>query len=457
MILKASRRLRKFFNVELTNESIWREIIEEGRLDNIYQLTRLDVNAAYHLVKHEKRKHLLTLGITEMQPDVAAELAKYHGDKLYLNSVRNLATDAARAIARFKGVKLTLNGLKTVTLPMLGRLSSYKGILHLDGVEEIDISEADSARAETVFKLLGFVRLSMASLKKPSIRLLRALSRYPGSLDLNGIEALTETEAEILAEHPGSAMVLQGIKIPTLSLKRLLTCNKGVLDLSCMSTITGELLKIAALRPHGYTVFSTGVKQNIKDFQREIPEETTPRQRVQREPLADWEEQVGDVDSHRKEEELLEEFNRFDEMTLTVPRADTGTDEEEMDDYEIEVSDDVLETIEVDLNLKMNQKTRQVEALLSRGMSRLSSREKQELMRLQEEIRALKERIRAALDVLVEQRELGAIVFNGSDELAAYLNASAVEDDENDALAHIEEADLFSGCFESRDFAAGSR
>ena len=455
MLLQASKRLRKFFDLELSNEAIWHEIIHLNKLDNLHQLTSLNAEAAHHLVNKERRLQLLSLGITGLEPEVAGELAQYKGDRLYLNCIHTLSPEAAKGLSQFKGARLALNGLKTITLPVLGRLASYKGSLFLDGVETIEITAQDSTRAETVFKNLGFTRFSLAGLKTVALPSLKALARFPGQLELNGLETLSEQQSGFLAEHTGPGLSLKGIKVLAMALKPLLEKYAGVLDLSGAKEVERAILYIILFRPPERSFFSAEARKHILAYKKEAREAKIPGiETLLVQPLPKEKPVPEKVASDK---ELLAEFARFDQMELTipVPAAPTAAEEEEIDDFEIAVSDDVLNDIEINLNLKINQKKRQVDELLAKGQDKLTEDQRRQVRELQEEIEELKLTIRRALDILVERKELGAVVFNASSDLAAYLKAAGTEDDENDALANIEDKDLFADCFETQTPESG--
>ena len=179
MILEASKRLRKFFDSTLTDEMIWKEVIEEQRLNNIHQLRRLNPEATRALIDREKRLEMLSLGITDMSEDVAEELVKYKGEKLFLNCVTALSTESAKAMAQFAGFKLSLNGVRELSIPILGRLATYKGMVYLDGIEDMEISDKDSRRAQTVFRNIEICKLSLSGIKEPSMNLLTAHGSIP--------------------------------------------------------------------------------------------------------------------------------------------------------------------------------------------------------------------------------------------------------------------------------------
>lgn len=438
MILEASKRLRKFFNNQLTDEMIWQEIIDSENLENIHQLRRLNVEAARALVKRERRKELLSLGIVELSPEVAAELIKYNGEKLFLNCVLTLTPDTAKALSRFRGYKLMLNGIRSVSLPVLGRLASYKGSIHLDGVETFDVEEKDTRRAQTVLGNMECARLSMNGLKQFSLPLVYAFARFPGYLELKGIKTLSRKQAEILAESSARGLAFKGIQALRFEMVNLFTRYMGFLDVSSAQTMEPDFVRLAAGRPEKFSLYSGSVKRAVDIYLKKKAKEELKKEQEK-------------AKLSRKDDLLLAEFDKFDKMDLTAPEVTVSAweDTEEPDPYSPEIEDSVVDDIEKNLNQEIKQKKKKVEELLSRGFSNLSKKEKELLEELRGQIEDLKNEIRGALDILVEKKELGSVIFTNSEDLAAYLKQSGAEDDEDDALANIEEADLFGGSFDS--------
>jgi len=458
MIFKTSRRLRKFFNRELTDEMIWDEILTAGRLEHIFQLTKLNEEVAHSLIKLEKRMQLLSLGITELLPNVAGELVKYQGVKLFLNGVRELSPDTARAIAAFKGGKLALNGLKTINLTQMGRLASYRGILHLDGVETIAFNETERRRAETVFSKLQFSRLSMLGLKKPSSLICYALSQFPGELELDGIEKLAQGEADILANHVGKGLAFRGIKSIGPELIKLLSQYKSMLDLRGAELIDDGALPAVASRSSSITALANPVKRRIEDYSEQMAQEAAELKKAidagmnfdQVKPvdnlivnhteklIPEWPVLSQDREGVAADIDILEELGQFDEMKLTPQDAVLPTQAWEFDDLGLfQVDQTLIDDIESGLNQEIINKKKQLHALLLKGFSNLSNPEKERVNFLRTEIENLKEHIRTALDALVQQKELGSVVFNSTEDLAAYLNKLG-EDDQNDALSRMD-------------------
>lgn len=457
MILQASKRLRKFFNKELTDEIIWEQIIREGRLNDIHQLTRLSKEAAQVLIKNEKRMQILSLGIVELPAGVAEELAQYKGEKLLLNCVRTLGVDAAKALSGFMGGKISLNGLKEISLPLLGRLATYKGVLSLNGIEQMEIEGVDVRRAETVFKSLECSRLCLAGVKEPSLTFLKALSRFRGQLELSGIQALNEEEGEILSGFIGTGIFLDGVAVIKSSFASFFSHYQGYIDMSRAIVIEDKAIRNAASRPERTSRFSPQVKERIREWKekeleqaREIKEQLVldfsgiPGEGMAAKPANERVVETKDVAVPQEkggDQQLLEEFAEFDEIKFTRVAADQqGWEKEAMDDpYALD--EKVLENIELDLNQEIEKKKKRMGELLKKGYSNLLPAEKVQLEELREQVEGLKDNIRNALNVLVEQKELGTVIFTSSNDLALYLQEVDTADD-HDALSRLDEEDF---------------
>jgi hypothetical protein len=447
MILEASKRLRKFFNSALTDEMIWKEIIEEQKLNNIHQLRRLNKEAARIMIAREKRYELLSLGITELPQDVAQELVKYKGEKLFLNCVTTLPVESAKAIGKFQGMKLMLDGVRELSLPILGRLASYKGIVSMAGIEKLEISDKDSKRAQMVFGNLEFAKLSLSGLKKPSQQLLKALARFPGQLELNCIESLTEKEAEIIGESLAKGLSLKGINILSYDLLKLFTQFTGFLDLSGAQEIRGGFVHIVAARPTNFSLFSGTVKRLVESFKKEEEHKKLEQLRETREIKLKQLQRAHE--SEKLNRDLLAEFEKFDEIEpIQVEVLGHDDQMEAYDPYSPEIDDKVVNDIETNLNHQINEKKKRVNELLAKGFSNLSIDEKELLQELRNTIDQLKSEIRGALDILIEKKELGSVVFDNSKDLVAYLQESGAQDDEDDLLDNIEDIDMFGGSFD---------
>jgi hypothetical protein len=434
---------------------IWQEIIEEQKLHNIHQLRRLNGEAAKHLIEQEKRFELLSLGITQLPPDVAKELAKYKGEKLFLNCVTSLPVDSAKTIATFKGMKLMLYGVKELSLPVLGRLASYKGSVSFAGIENISLNEKERRRGEMVFGNLEFNKLHLPGIKKISPSLLKPLARFNGQLELNGIESLSEKEADVLGESPAKGLYLKGIKVLSYDLLKLFTGFTGFLDLSGAHEIKDDFVHIVAARPANFSLYSGAVKRLVDDFKKEQEQKKRDQLRETREIKLKEMERAREADERNRQ--LLAEFEKFDEIApIQVEVMGDSPDNEKYDPYSPEIDDSVVNDIEAKLNLEIKDKKKRVEQLVAKGFSNLSTKEKELLQELRDKIEQLKGEIRGTLDILVEKKELGAVVFDSSEDLVAYLKESGAQDDDDDALENIENIDMFGETFEDVDMFGDS-
>ncbi|MCP5106206.1 MAG: hypothetical protein GY950_22660, partial [bacterium] len=207
----AERRLRKFFDRDLTDEDIWHEIIQDNRLNNIYQLKSIIPEAAEVLVRLERRMELLSLGISTISPETARELAKYRGEILLLNCVRELTPGTAAALAKFRGFKLGLNGLKKTSPEVITALATFKGTLLLESLEDFGLTQKNKREMEKIFKQLKTGKLCLNGIKTSSLQLLRIAAKCRGELELNGLTKLSPPEAAVLVSHKGKSLKLKGL------------------------------------------------------------------------------------------------------------------------------------------------------------------------------------------------------------------------------------------------------
>jgi hypothetical protein len=133
----------------------------------------------------------LRLGITDLSPEIAAELAKNEGvaeDKtrpgvihrradrapsvLRLDNIKSLSPETAEALAKHRGV-LVLNGLVSLEPAVAASLAKRTGTLVLNGLQSLSTEAA------------------------------AALAAFPGELVLKGIPELTPETAAALANHKG--------------------------------------------------------------------------------------------------------------------------------------------------------------------------------------------------------------------------------------------------------------
>lgn len=429
------RRLRKFFIRDLRDEDIWREIIEDGRLDHIVQLRRLTPAAAAALIQRERRLEMLSLGLVELSAPVAAQLAAYRGEMLLLNCLHSLDPHTAGVLAGFRGVKLGFDGMKTIPVSVLQALAPFHGMLSFDGVEEITGEPAHLVQACTA---LGASRLSLAGLRRPIPAVLGALAHVRGELDLRGMRELSSQQAAVLRNFRGRHVRLSGLLSLSPALVPLLAEIPGIVDLSGVRGDDPAFLAALAALPEERFLFAAPVRRAmnavLEERRRHLDREETTR----RQTAAEEERRRREADDRR--ERLLQEFARFDTMTFTAPAPPVRS----ADPAFRPISAD---EVEVRLNRKMDTRKRQVDALMDKGYANLTPAEKEVLAALRREIEALKVEIRDALESLVEEREVGALVFDSSDDLVRYLNESAGAADRSDAFEKMESADWLDACF----------
>ncbi len=450
----AGRRLRKFFNGDITDEMIWHEIVHEKQLNNIHQLKTLIPEAAREMVQLERRMELLSLGLIDLTPEVAAELANYQGELLLLNCIKNLTPETAKAIAQFKGYRLGFNGMRRISLETLKELSQFKGALLLDLVEEIEIDKSNRTEAVILFKNVKSGKLSLNGLKNPSLQLLKVLVHVKGELELNKIAELTSVEATVLAFHQGKGLKLRGLTSLSTPVARSFLKYKGYIDVSKARYVDEGVYKLLLPLKEDHFQLHPGVRKRLKALQLKRSEILRKKREAIRLKKQQQEEELRKA--QQEDMKLLEEFEEFGFEMQEVATEQAAIPEQFQEPAEPEISEakeeppiDEREETEEDrkreaqLNFEIIAKKNALTALLRKGPDTLTEEEKQEVENLRKEINYLKDEIRKCLDLMVEERELGAVVFNSSDDLAKYLRESGEEDDENDALARIDDFDLF--------------
>ncbi|MCP4150449.1 MAG: hypothetical protein GY757_22060 [bacterium] len=456
MRLGAGKRLRKFFNGELTDEMIWEEIIQEQRLNNIHQLKTLNREAAEALVKRERRMELLSLGIIELPADVAIELAKYAGEVLLLNCVKRLSENAAKAISQYKGYRLGFKGLRRISLRVLKNLVSYKGMLNLACVENIEVTKESKAAAEKIFKHFKAGRLVLNGLRKPSIMLLKALTRAPGELELNGIKELSPGEAAVLVSHKGKALRLKGLTSLSADLVRIFIKYQSYLDLSSVINIDEDGIKLLATHPEETIVLSAPIKKQVDALKLQLHQEEQQKKNSILLKKKLEEERKKKIEALNQA--LLKEFEEFDQFEMRPVEPITRAEKLKAAEAEKEakargLTDEDAKTKETRLNFEISQKKNRLNSLLRKGFDKLTKEENQEADALRQDINVLKDEIKGLLDIMVEERELGAVVFNSSNDLAKYLKEAGEDDDGNNALENLDEFDLFGGLPDTGDTA----
>jgi hypothetical protein len=154
----------------------------------------------------------LRLGITELSPEIAAELARNAGvaeDKTRPGVVHRRADRAASV--------LRLDNLRSLSPETAEALSKHSGVLVLNGLESLDPAVATS------------------------------LAKRTGTLVLNGLPSLSTEAAAAIAEFPGE-LVLKAITELPPGAAAALAKHKGRLHLTGLTAISPETS--AALKSH---------------------------------------------------------------------------------------------------------------------------------------------------------------------------------------------------------------
>jgi len=154
----------------------------------------------------------LRLGITDLSPEIAAELAKNAGvaeDKtrpgvihrradrapsvLRLDNLRSLSPETAEALSKHSGV-LVLNGLVSLDPPLATSLAKRTGTLVLNGLPSLS-TEAAVALAEFSGELVlkGITELPPDAAA--------ALAKHKGRLHLTGLTAISPETRAALQSH----------------------------------------------------------------------------------------------------------------------------------------------------------------------------------------------------------------------------------------------------------------
>lgn len=440
-MIGAGRRLRKFFNGDLTDEMIWHEIIHEKRLHNIHQLKSLTQEAAKVLIQLERRLELLSLGITELPPEVAQELAQYRGEIILLNCIKELTPEAAAKIAQYRGFKLGLNGLKKISLQAIKALTAYKGMLFMDTLEDFGLTQKNKLDAEKIFKQFKTTKLCLNGIKTSSLQLLRIIAKCPGELELNGITRLSPSEAAVLVSHKGKYLKLKGLTVISAALARILIKYNGYIDISGAKTLDDEVIQLLAYRPEEYFLLHPAIKRQVDELkQKKVLEDKQKREALLQEQKKREKRKKEITQQARK---LLKEFEEFDELELAPTEPVTRTEKITTLEEEEAKAAEERERTEARLNFEITKKKNRLNTLRRKDPDDLSQDEQQEITTLRQEIEALKDEIRKAMNLMIEEREVGTVVFSSSDDLVKYLKESGAEDDENNALANLDKFDQF--------------
>ena len=321
----AERRLRKFFNRDLSDEDIWEEIINQNRLENIHQLKSIIPEAARALVQMERRMELLSLGISVLSAETAQELIQYKGDILLLNCVKEISPETAAILARFNGAKLGLSGTKKMSLEAFKALAPYKGILLLDSLEDPGIDQKNKQEAELIFKMLNAAKVCLNGIKTSSLQLLRIIAKIPGELELNGIHQLSPAEAAGLVSHKGKNLKLKGLTAIPPALARILIKYNGSIDIGGARNVPDETISIIAAQPVEQFLLHPVIKRHVDECRRKTELEIKEKEAAIRLERREREQRKKEIQEHARK--LLKEFEEFDSLNLVSTESTSQTDQ----------------------------------------------------------------------------------------------------------------------------------
>ena len=160
----------------------------------------------------------LRLGLTELSPPIAAELAKHRGTEVSKKEGPQHRIDRAVSVLR-------IDRLRSLTPETAEALSAHEGVLVLN-----DLVSLDPQVAAALAKRVGN----------------RKLNR-PGTLVLNGLESISPQAAAAIAPFSGE-LVLKGITKLTPPTAAALAAHKGRLHLTGLTDMSPTVK--AALKPH---------------------------------------------------------------------------------------------------------------------------------------------------------------------------------------------------------------
>jgi hypothetical protein len=182
----------------------------------LHSLEKLDSLALAQKMSCEPGE--LRLGLKELSPAIAAELAQNRGEEVYRNQSGGGRRDGAPSILR-------LDNLESLTPEAAEALASHEGVLVLNGLTTLDPSVAASLAKRVGNRKLG----------------------HKGTLALNGVTALSPVAAAALATFPGE-LVLKGVTEMSAETAAALAKHEGRLHLTGLTTMSPATR--AALQSH---------------------------------------------------------------------------------------------------------------------------------------------------------------------------------------------------------------
>lgn len=135
-----------------------------------------------------KSKQSIQLGLTELTPEVARELALHKGKYLEFLELRELAAESARPLADYKG-EIRFEQLKTISANAAEALASHKGAMNLRILALTnDVAMALSRReAKTVLSITAKIQVT------------ENIEKWNKSAVLSGLDPLERLSADTIA------------------------------------------------------------------------------------------------------------------------------------------------------------------------------------------------------------------------------------------------------------------
>jgi hypothetical protein len=188
---------------------------------NLSGLTSLDAEAARGLAAF--RGNLVLDGLTEIDPETAATLAKDAGPNLSLGGLKILSAETAEQLAKAKGWNGRLPSLRSLSDEAAEALAAGEG----KGLG-IAVTVPPSDRA---VRALARFRGSYLSITVPRLsdEAVRALARFRGSYLTITAARPSDEAVRALAAFKGDSLKLAGLEEPPAELARLLpefACKK---------------------------------------------------------------------------------------------------------------------------------------------------------------------------------------------------------------------------------------
>lgn len=182
----------------------------------LYALERLDsIPLAQKLAREEGE---LRLGLTELTPEIAAELAKNKG-------TMNFRPGGYGRIDRAASV-LRLDGIEMLSPETAEALAAHEGVLVLNGLTSLQPEVATSLARRTG----------------------NSKHNRSGTLVLNGLPSISSDAAAALAKFPGE-LVLKAVTALDPATAAALATHKGRLHLTGLATVSPEVGAVLAKHP----------------------------------------------------------------------------------------------------------------------------------------------------------------------------------------------------------------